>query len=80
MRLIPAALIARAIESINIREKQPVIVYFHPWEIDSLQPRIKAGLKSRFRHYLNLGRMEMKIRHLLNNFKFASARDVLTLN
>lgn len=78
LRLIPAALIARAIQSINIREKQPVIVYFHPWEIDSLQPRIKTGLKSRFRHYLNLSRMELKIRYLLNCLKFAAVRDVLT--
>ena len=77
LRLFPAALVARAIQSINTGEKQPVIVYFHPWEIDPQQPRIKAGLKSRFRHYLNLERMELKIRHLLDNLRFSSAKDVL---
>lgn len=77
LRLIPAALVALAIRAINIREKQPAVVYFHPWEIDPRQPRIKAGLKSCFRHYLNLERMEQKIRHLLTNFSFSSARDVL---
>lgn len=77
LRLFPAALVARAIQSINTRENQPVIVYFHPWEIDPHQPRIRAGLKSTFRHYLNLERMELKIRHLLNNFCFSSARECL---
>ncbi|MDD2541021.1 MAG: DUF3473 domain-containing protein [Desulfuromonadaceae bacterium] len=77
LRLIPAALVAWAIHAINTREKQPVMVYFHPWELDPQQPRIKAGLKSCFRHYLNLERMELKVRHLLDNFHFSSAQEVL---
>lgn len=77
LRLFPVALVARAIQAINTKEKQPVIVYFHPWEIDPQQPRIKASLKSCFRHYLNLERMELKIRHLLDNFRFSSAKDIL---
>jgi polysaccharide deacetylase family protein (PEP-CTERM system associated) len=77
LRLFPAVLVAWAIRSINAREKQPVIVYFHPWEIDPNQPRIRAGLKSCFRHYLNLERMESKIRHLLTNFNFSSAKECL---
>ncbi|MHB8056675.1 MAG: XrtA system polysaccharide deacetylase [Desulfuromonadaceae bacterium] len=78
LRLFPAALVARAIQAINVREKQPVIVYFHPWEIDPEQPRIRAGVKSCFRHYLNLERMELKVRHLLDNFRFSSAGEVLS--
>lgn len=77
LRLLPAVLVGRAIQYINSTEKQPVIVYFHPWEIDPHQPRIRAGLKSSFRHYLNLERMELKVRHLLENFRFSSAQDVL---
>lgn len=76
LRLFPAPLIGRAINSINNRERQPAVVYFHPWEIDPDQPRIRARLKSRFRHYLNLDRMEAKIRFLLNNIKFAPMRDI----
>lgn len=77
LRLFPAPMVAWAIQAINTREKQPAIIYFHPWEIDPQQPRIKAGIKSRFRHYLNLGRMELKIRYLLNNFRFSPATDIL---
>lgn len=77
LRLFPVSLVRRAIHAINIREQQPVIVYFHPWELDPHQPRIRAGLKSSFRHYLNLELMELKIRHLLNNFSFSSVKNCL---
>lgn len=77
LRLFPAALVTRALREINDREGQPVIVYFHPWELDPGQPRIRAGVRSRFRHYLNLERMELKVRHLLDNFRFTTARTVL---
>jgi polysaccharide deacetylase family protein (PEP-CTERM system associated) len=77
LRLFPAPLIVRAIKLINERERQPAVVYFHPWEIDPNQPRIRARLKSRFRHYLNLDRMDSKIRFLLNNIKFSPMCDIL---
>ncbi|GCF85164.1 XrtA system polysaccharide deacetylase [Geobacter sp. SVR] len=80
LRLFPVSLVSRAIGAINSRERQPVIVYFHPWEIDPQQPRIRAGWRSSFRHYLNLGRMEFKIRHLLKRFRFAPAREVLQVS
>lgn len=79
LRLFPASLVGRAINHINVRERQPAVVYFHPWEIDPDQPRIRAGLKSCFRHYLNLERMESKIRHLLKNFRFTTTREILCL-
>ncbi len=77
LRLFPAALVGRAIHAINTREKQPAVVYFHPWEIDPHQPRIRAGFKSCFRHYHNLHRMELKIRYLLSNLSFSPVRDIL---
>ncbi len=47
----------------------PAVFYLHPWEIDPEQPRQQsAPWKSRFRHYLNLGRTEPRLRHLLRNF------------
>lgn len=79
LRLLPAQLVERAIRTINDKENQPVIVYFHPWEIDPGQPRIRAGLKSSFRHYLNLERMELKVRHLLERFRFTTMGEVFSL-
>jgi polysaccharide deacetylase family protein (PEP-CTERM system associated) len=80
LRLFPVSLIRRAISHINNNEKQPAIIYFHPWEIDPGQPRIRACLKSRFRHYLHLDKMEAKVRHLLSNLKFAPVTEVLGTN
>jgi len=79
LRLFPVSLICRAIQHINARESQPAVVYFHPWEIDPNQPRIRAGLKSRFRHYLNLDGMETKVNYLLKNLSFTTIRNVLRL-
>lgn len=49
------------------RRQQPVNVYLHPWEIDPEQPRIKAGWKSRFRHYRGLEKTEPRLRELLSS-------------
>jgi hypothetical protein len=77
LRLLPAGIVRRAIERINAVEGQPAVLYFHPWEIDPGQPRIKAGLKSRLRHYLNLGKTEGKLRALFARIGFDTMEQVL---
>lgn len=77
LRLLPVGIIRRGIVAINQRERQPAVLYFHPWEIDPGQPRIDACFKSRFRHYLNLNRTEEKLRKLLVNLEFGTMRQVL---
>lgn len=76
LRLFPAELIKRGIEKINNQDIQPAVLYFHPWEIDPDQPRIRSGLKSRFRHYTNLHKTTDKLRHLMSSLKFGSMRQV----
>ncbi len=53
------------------------VLYLHPWELDPEQPRIHAPLKSRFRHYTNLDRMEPRLRALLGEFQFEPFREVM---
>ncbi|MFZ2948389.1 MAG: XrtA system polysaccharide deacetylase [Desulfuromonadaceae bacterium] len=77
LRLLPAEFVAWGIKRINNQEKQPTVLYFHPWEIDPEQPRIKAGFKSRFRHYLNLDKTEGKLEYLFKRHTFASVKTVL---
>ena len=77
LRLFPAGFIRRAVSHINESEGQPAVLYFHPWEIDPGQPRIHACLRSRLRHYLNLGSTAGKIRFLLNSLRFAPMEEVL---
>ena len=55
----------------NTIDRQPGIFYFHPWEIDPSQPRIEGlGLKTRFRHYLNLSKVEARLARLLTDFRW----------
>ncbi|QBE63595.1 XrtA system polysaccharide deacetylase [Pseudoduganella lutea] len=70
-RLLPYALSRRLMRRVNREDEQPAIFYFHPWEIDPGQPRIAGvGAKTRFRHYVNLQRMERRIRALTRDFKW----------
>lgn len=76
-RLMPYALSSWLLRHVNQNDGQPVIFYFHPWEIDVEQPRI-AGInaKTRFRHYVNLHRTEARIRRLLGDFKWARMDEI----
>lgn len=77
LRLLPVSIIRNGIATINSHEQRPAVLYFHPWEIDPEQPRIKAGMKSCFRHYLNLHRTEAKLEHLFGKIQFAPMHEVL---
>ena len=72
LRFAPYGLTRSAIRRINTKERQPAMVYFHPWEIDPGQPRIPAPVRSRIRHYTNLRGMEKKIARLLKDFRFTT--------
>ncbi|MDZ7803463.1 XrtA system polysaccharide deacetylase [Thiohalophilus sp.] len=70
-RLFPYALSRWAIDRVNRHDGESAVFYFHPWEIDPQQPRQKGiGLKTRFRHYLNLSRMEGRLSRLLDDFQW----------
>lgn len=77
-RLLPYAWTRWGIGRINRREARPAIFYLHPWEIDPGQPRLSAGLVTRFRHYRNLGRTEERLHRLLRDFRFAPLGQVLS--
>ena len=77
LRLLPLWLLKHGIDHINRVERQPAVLYFHPWELDPRQPRVKSSLKSRIRHYQNLEKTEGKIRNLIAAFRFAPMGDVL---
>jgi len=70
-RLLPYALSRWMLGRVNGHDREAGIFYFHPWEIDTGQPRI-AGIsrKTRFRHYVNIDRMEGRLNQLLDDFKW----------
>ena len=77
LRLYPYRFTSWAIRYLNRQEKQPALVYLHPWEIDIGQPRIAAPFRSRFRHYQNIGTLESKLKKLLADFAWKPMGEVL---
>lgn len=70
-RLLPYAVTRWGLGRINQQEQQPFVFYLHPWEFDPQQPRMQGcSAKSKFRHYLNLGKTEGRFQRLLQDFKF----------
>lgn len=55
----------------------PLVTYFHPWEVDPDQPRMKGSCLSRFRHYTNLHRTQERLSRLLSDFAFGPIKEVI---
>ena len=73
-RLFPYSMSRWSIRRVNAIDRQPAMFYFHPWELDPEQPRIKGpGMKARFRHYLNLERTAPRLHRLLADFRWDRA-------
>lgn len=70
-RLWPYPVSRWFLRHLNRQEGRSAIFYFHPWELDHQQPRQKGiSMKTRFRHYYNLHRMEERIKALSRDFKW----------
>jgi len=79
-RLYPYWLSRKRIQAFMQSETAPYSFYFHPWEIDPGQPKIaNAPLKSKIRHYINLGRMEGKLKRLLSDYRWGTMADAYEL-
>jgi len=76
LRMLPLWYNVAGIERI-LADRRPVMVYVHPWEIDADQPRIRTRLRSRLRHYTNLGGMQARLEHVLQRYAFAPVGEIL---
>lgn len=73
-RLLPYAVSRWQIGRVNRADGRAAIFYFHPWEVDPEQPRVReAAARTRFRHYVNLARTEGRLRCLLRDFVWGRA-------
>lgn len=76
-RLAPYRLSRWAIQRVNDVDRRPAIFYLHPWEIDPDQPRVQGvGLRTRFRHYVNLDKTEGRLARLLRDFGWGRIDEV----
>lgn len=70
-RLFPYPLSRWMLRQVHRQDRVPAVFYFHPWEVDVGQPRVQGiDFKTRFRHYVNIGRMEQRLGYLLRDFRW----------
>jgi hypothetical protein len=77
-RLLPYAWTKWAIGRVNHLEREPVVFYTHPWELDPNQPRMAVSRATRLRHYGGLERTSGRLSRLLQDFRFDSIGSVLS--
>ena len=80
-RLLPYTVFKRNLKAVQRRDQKPCTFYFHPWEIDPDQPRIRGtSAKTRFRHYINLSRTYGRLQRLLRDFEWSSIASVYKID
>jgi polysaccharide deacetylase family protein (PEP-CTERM system associated) len=76
-RFLPYGAFRWAFRRVNERDCRSGLFYFHPWEIDPDQPRIRGASRlSRFRHYVNLDTMRARLKRLLRDFRWGRMDEV----
>lgn len=76
-RLLPYSVSRWMLQRINQVDRESAIFYFHPWELDTEQPRVAGiDLKTRFRHYVNIPRMASRLEHLLDDFRWGRMDEI----
>lgn len=76
-RLMPYTLFRAALRQFHRADEAPGVFYFHPWEVDPAQPRVRAASRmSRFRHYVNLRAMHGRVERLLRDFAWGRMDEV----
>lgn len=71
LRLLPYALVRRAFAE-RTSQREPGVFCIHPWELDPEQPRLRAPLMTRVRHYGGLQRTAARVARLLREFRFSA--------
>jgi polysaccharide deacetylase family protein (PEP-CTERM system associated) len=76
-RLLPYALSRWMLNHVNATDGEATVFYFHPWEIDAGQPRVPGiDAKTRFRHYVNIARMDQRLQQLFADFRWGRMDDI----
>lgn len=81
LRQFPDWLLQKSVEDWIEANKDPLVFYFHSWELEADQPKIAAAsFLQRLRHYRNLDSMTDKVRYYLERYDFGSVAEHLELD
>ena len=76
LRLLPFCLQQWSVRRM-LKAKLPFVLTIHPWELDLGQPRFPVKMRTRWTHYHNLDKAEMRLTSLLSLDGFQSQAEVL---
>ena len=81
LRQLPPQLVQRVVDNWFDATGQPLVTYFHTWELDPEQPRLNVGSRfTRLRHYRNLDQMSERLTPLLSGYECVAIADHLGLD
>ncbi|MBR2536968.1 MAG: DUF3473 domain-containing protein [Hyphomicrobium sp.] len=81
LRQLPAEFVRQRFAESAARSSDPLVFYFHVWELDPAQPRISGlPMMKRIRQYRNLETMGERVESYLANYKFDTAANYLRLD
>ncbi len=76
-RIYPLALTDHLISRLTAK-KMRSIIYAHPWEFDTRQPKLDLKPIQKLRHYLNIRQNMSKLENLLKKYEFTNFRSILS--
>lgn len=77
LRLYPEQVSVGAIAYLNRVERQPALVYLHPWELDLEQPRLSPQRLRWWRHTVGIRGLRERLGRLLRRFRFGPLREAV---
>ncbi|MFT8889725.1 MAG: DUF3473 domain-containing protein [Ethanoligenens sp.] len=75
LRAMPLPVIRHCLKAVNKRREG--MVYVHPWEVDTEQPRLRVPPLVQLSHYYHIGHNLEKVEKLLQTFSFVPVRELL---
>jgi polysaccharide deacetylase family protein (PEP-CTERM system associated) len=75
LRMLPSRFQSLGLSKM-VKRSEPVVMYFHPWELDPDQPRLASTLGPKFYHYAGLSQTETRLRRLLGTFCFGTLQEL----
>ncbi len=76
-RLFPPAIMRGAIRQLEREPTGLAVLYFHPWEFDPSQPRLRLKSTSRLRTYVGIPGSRVRFKRLLSRYRSSRLIDVL---
>jgi polysaccharide deacetylase family protein (PEP-CTERM system associated) len=75
LRMLPYALVRWALQRL-MEQDFTVVIYMHPWELDTIQPRIPVSPRELLTHFSGRRSLTEKLRRLCGDFQLAPLGEV----